>query len=327
VTTSLTTRAPSAQPPSRTGPGSAPAAAPNWEAAHTVVEPPEAGPGWWAGAPSALLVDGVVYLAYRLRRPVGHGRGYANVLARSFDGVRFEPVLVLGKDRFGAESLERPALAVTPDGRWRLYISCATPGTKHWRVDLLEAATPEGLAAATATTVLPGDAATGVKDPVIVHARGRWHQWASCHPLAVPEHADRMVTCYATSNDGISWHWHGTVLAGRQGRWDARGTRISSVLLDGPEAIAYYDGRASAAENWEERTGLAIESNPGQDGRYGEFAAWGDQPVAVSPHRAGGLRYVSVVPAGDGLHRLYYEGTRADGAHELRTEVVPAPAM
>ncbi|MEO3861629.1 hypothetical protein [Acrocarpospora sp. B8E8] len=26
--------------------------------------------------------------------------------------------------------------------RWRLYLSCATYGTKHWRVELLEAATP-----------------------------------------------------------------------------------------------------------------------------------------------------------------------------------------
>ena len=106
------------------------------------------GPGAWAGGPCALRVGDDVYLAYRLRRPVGQGRGYANVLARSADGVRFRTVATVGKDTFGGESLERPALVVTADGRWRLYVSVATPGTKHWRVDLLEAATPEGLAAA-----------------------------------------------------------------------------------------------------------------------------------------------------------------------------------
>ena len=100
------------------------------------------------GGPCALRVGEDIYLAYRLRRPVGQGRGYANVVARSADGVRFTTVATIGKDALGAESLERPALVVTDDGRWRLYVSVATPGTKHWRVVLLEASTPEGLATA-----------------------------------------------------------------------------------------------------------------------------------------------------------------------------------
>ncbi len=85
-----------------------------------------------------------------------------NVVARSDDGVTFTPVVEVGKDTFGAESLERPALVRTPEGRWRLYVSCATPGTKHWRVDLLEADTVEGLGSAVPRTVLPGsDTARG----------------------------------------------------------------------------------------------------------------------------------------------------------------------
>jgi len=136
------------------------------------VAPEQDGPGAWAGGPSALLVGDTIYLAYRLRRPVGQGRGYANVLARSTDGLRFHPVATVGKDRFGAESLERPALVVTPDGRWRLYVSVATPGTKHWRVDLLEASTPAGLEAARPRTVMPGSDRLAVKDPVVVHHAG-----------------------------------------------------------------------------------------------------------------------------------------------------------
>ena len=73
------------------------------------------------------LVDGVWWLAYRMRRPLGEGRGFANVVARSDDGVRFEPVVGLGREAFGAESLERPALVHTPDGRWRLAVDSSSP--------------------------------------------------------------------------------------------------------------------------------------------------------------------------------------------------------
>src|SRR4051812_1017422 len=106
-----------------------------WDDSEVLLEPDDPRPGSWAGGPSAQLVDGTWWLAYRLRRPVGEGRGFVNVVARSDDGVRFTPVVAIGKDAFGAESLERPALVHTPAGRWRLYVSCATPGTKHWRDD------------------------------------------------------------------------------------------------------------------------------------------------------------------------------------------------
>ena len=283
-----------------------------------VVQAPGSGPGWWAGAPSALLVDGTYWLAYRLRRPVGRGRGYANVVARSADGVTFETVAVLDKELFGAESLERPALAVPAEGRWRLYVSCATPGTAHWRVDLVEAASPEHLATGFVRTVLPGSSQQAVKDPVVVRARGGWHLWASCHPLTDPARTDRMTTEYATSPDGIAWTWRRRAMAGRPERWDARGVRVTAVLLDGRWPVAYYDGRASAAENWEERTGVAVGGEP-----FGTFHPLGKHPVGASPHGSGGLRYLSVLRLPEGGCRLYYEMTRPDGAHELRTLRVP----
>lgn len=263
-----------------------------------VVPPPDGGPGTWAGAPSAVRHDGVVYLAYRLRRPEGEGRGYANVIARSTDGIRFEVLGVVDKERFGAESLERPALAVTPAGRWRLYVSCATPGSKHWRVELLEADSPADLATAASRTVLPGDERHAVKDPVVRSHGGTWHLWASVHPLEDPGATDRMTTEYATSPDGVTWTWQGTALAPRPGRWDSRGVRISSVIDLGDRLVATYDGRASAAENWEERTGLAVP-----DGSFGRFRALedGDGPVAEAPvvgtPGGHGLRYLEVLPS------------------------------
>ena len=288
---------------------------------HGVVaaEPPGTGPGYWAGAPCAVAGDGEIFLAYRLRRPIGQGRGYAVALARSVDGERFDTLLTIGKEEMATESLERPALVRTPGGRWRLYLSCATPGTKHWRVELLEAGHPSQFDVRERLVVLPGDAKTGVKDPVIRHRDGGWHLWTSCHPLADPGEADQMTTEYATSADGLDWIWHGTALSGRSGLWDARGTRVSAVCYadDAADATiaAFYDGRASAVENFEERTGIALGTDPAA------LAAVGTAAAAESPHAGRGLRYLDILPLGDGRHRLYYELTRPDGAHELRTEI------
>ena len=166
----------------------------------TVAVPaPGAGPGCWTGAPSAALDhDGGVLLAYRVRD--AERRGAAVVLARAADGERFEPVATLDKDRFGAESLERPAL-VRVGGGWRLYVCCATPGSKHWWVDALDAADPSALPAAEARTVLPGDERTGVKDPVVRLENGRWRAWVCCHPLDEAGEEDRMTTALASSDD------------------------------------------------------------------------------------------------------------------------------
>jgi hypothetical protein len=288
---------------------------PRPDQSEVAVAPPGEGTGYWAGAPSALEWDGDIYLAYRLRRPIGMGRGYAVQIARSSDGVQFERLLTIAKEEVGAESLERPWLTRTPDGTWRLYLSCGTYGTKHWRVELIEAASPAEFDVRQIRVTLPGDTKTAVKDPVLVHRDGLWHLWASCHPLENPAETDRMVTDYATSVDGWDWTWHGTALGVRSGEWDARGVRVSSVQFAGDKIIAYYDGRAKAEENFEERTGVAVGGEPTT------LAALGTSPLAQSPHGMGGLRYLTVVPLPDGSHRLYYEMARADHAHELRTEL------
>ena len=73
---------------------------------------------------------------------------------------------------------------------WRLYLSCATPDSKHWWLDSLTAPTVEGLAQGHRRVVLPGDEHTAVKDLVITlgdgsggRDTGGWHLWLRCHPL------------------------------------------------------------------------------------------------------------------------------------------------
>jgi hypothetical protein len=291
---------------------------PSLDRAVIAIPAPGEGPGHWAGAPSAVFSDGAFYLAYRLRRPVGNGRGYAMVVARSENGIDFQPLAVFRREEFGSSSLERPALVRSESGGWRLYVSCATPGTLHWRVEVLEAESPGTFRADTRQVVLAGDERTAVKDPVVLCSANRWHLWASCHDLTDPAQADRMVTGYAVSDDGVRWTWGPTALVGRPGRWDERGVRVSCVLSADNRMVAYYDGRSSAAENGEERTGLAVGDGDGK------LRAISDGPLAVSPYATGSLRYVSMVAPGDGTRRLFYEATGPNGAHSLYTEQVAA---
>src|SRR5260370_37445022 len=137
-----------------------------------VVVKPAAGSGGqtWVGSPSAIRVGDEIVIAYRLRDP--QRRGYAVEVARSADGVHFQTLVSIGKEQLDCESLERPSLVRTSEGIWRLYLSCATAGTKHWRVELIEAAAPDGFDPASGRVVLPGDAALAVKDPVIAE-----HAW------------------------------------------------------------------------------------------------------------------------------------------------------
>src|SRR5215217_7306229 len=216
------------------------------------VPAPGVGPGYWAGAPSAVA-DGTggFVIGYRVRN--GHDGIDQTVIARSPDGERFTTVATLDQERFGAQWMERPAVVRTPEGRWRLFVCCGTPESKHWWIEALEADDPAGLETAEARPAFPGDERTAVKDPIVKLRDGRWH---------------------------------GTVLRGRPGTWDARGARLTCVLPDGRAA---YDGRASAEENWFERTGLAV---PAADGRFAQVE---DSPVVD-------VRYLDVLPLEEGGH-------------------------
>jgi hypothetical protein len=266
-----------------------------------VAPAPGPGPQQWAGAPSAVLDhDGSVVLAYRVRADGGD----RNVVARSVDGVTFSEVCRIHPGDLGASMVERPAL-VRLEGGWRMYVSCATPGTLHWWVGVLDAADLAGLATAPVRPVFAGGEDAGFKDPVVRRSGSGYEAWVCRHPLDVPGAEDRMSTTYAVSQDGLAWQERGTVLVGREGEWDARGARVSTVLRDGRVA---YDGRASAAENWFERTGFAAS-----DGH--RLSALPDAPVVD-------IRYLEVLPLPTGSTRIFYEARLRDESHELRTELL-----
>ena len=233
------------------------------------------------------------------------------------DGEHFETVVFLEREDFTCDSLERPALVALTDGGWRLYVSCATPGTKHWRVDVLDADDPAGFVAASARTVLPGDDLTGVKDPVVKLVDGRWHLWLCCHPLDLPEDTDRMSTRYGTSDGrvGVDRARRGT---GRDARPVGPSGAPGSPTWSRTEVAGWpttTDGPASE-ENAEERTGVAVGSDPGRLVAAPAVRRGLARRGRLPPVRVGGL-------APDGGTRLFYETSRRDGAHDLRTEYVP----
>jgi hypothetical protein len=279
---------------------------PKWENSQPVLHTAH-GEGNWIGAASALVHEDYIYLAYRDRHPVEQGRGNRAFVARSpvGDGVHFETLCAIDKADMDAESLERPALDVTPDGEWQLYLSCATFHTKDWRIERLHASRPADFSASTRETVFPGSAEFGIKDPVLLRRGGELRVWATLHPLTEgDDNADKMISVNATTCS--------TVLTPEPGTWYSRGTRITAVVGE----FAYFDGRASAAGNFEERTGVA---------RWRESRYVPEAGPASSPFGGGALRYVSVISLPDGQQRLYYESATEYGSHELRTEVRAQP--
>jgi hypothetical protein len=278
---------------------------PQWENSQPVLHAAP-GTGNWIGAASALVHGGYIYLAYRDRHPVDKGRGNRAYVARSpvDSGVHFDTLCVIDKADMDAESLERPALDVTPDGDWDLYLSCATFNSKHWRIERLRASRPEDFTARTRETIFPGSAAFGIKDPVLLRDPGL-RVWATLHPLTEgDDNADQMISVDAYSCK--------TVMVPEPGTWYSRGTRITAVAGE----YAYFDGRASPAQNYEERTGIAQWSGS----RYVAEAG-----PASSPFGGGALRYVSAIVLPDGGLRLYYESATKYGSHELRTELRAQP--
>ncbi len=306
------------------------------EAGVTVLEPLDQGPGWWVGACSALYDDEAerFYLYYRYRKPRQLGRGVRCCVAESRDGRSFEPIWSATQQELGTSSMERGALLKTPEGEWRLYISYVDAEDSRWRTDLMCADCPAEFDVGDRRKVFTAAdiGAEGVKDPVVCIVGGLYYVLLSYAPAPqAPSTADRdrmhatadvyntgitkSHTGLAISADGLDFQWLGDVFAPREAGWDAYAARIGALLWLPPVWLAFYDGSASVAENYEERTGLAVSTDLRRFVR-----ATPDGPILVSPHASGSLRYVDVFLLGEEAY-CYYEYARPDGSHELRLNV------
>jgi hypothetical protein len=305
----------------------------------TVIEPAGNEPGWWAGAPSALYDEESArfYLYYRIRRPRGIApdRGGQCFIAESGNGRTFKTIWSATKDKFETESMERAALVKGLDGVWRLHLGYVDPQSRKWRIDSMEASSPDGFDPQTCKPLLDPDDLhiEGIKDPYVLTLGGQYYMIASYAtrggPLSTSQektlHATadayntgliKSRTGLATSADGRHFTWHGDIFSPPDSGWDAYCTRICSVVYSCPVFTGFYDGTGDVWGNYEERTGIAVS----MDLRHWERVSTAG-PALVSAHASGCLRYMDAVQLPDRIH-YYYEYARADGSHETRLNVV-----
>ncbi|MAG34948.1 MAG: hypothetical protein CL878_01655 [Dehalococcoidia bacterium] len=310
-------------------------------AGETILEPTGTSTGYWVGAP-CITYDPAqrrYLLSYRVRVPRELGRGIETRIAASHDGRAFETIWSARKEAFGSASVERFALVRRPDGSgWLLFPSYVDGADDRWRIDVIEAERPEAFDVRTRRQVFTAAdvGVEGVKDPVVVLVGRQYHMLISyatrpagtfareeLHGTADIYNTGKTTssTGLATSTDGRHWQWQGEVFAPRAGTdaWDAYAARVGCIVSTPPVFTAFYDGSASVAENYEERTGLAQSWDLR---RYERLTP--DDPALVSPHASGSLRYLDAITVGRAVW-FYYEYARPDGSHELRCSVATLP--
>lgn len=296
-------------------------------------------PGYWAGCPSVRHDGNRFLLTYRERHPRGvePERGWRCAVAESTDGVEFRDLWEVHKDELASPSMERMSLVrQVPDGDWLAYLSYVDPADNRWRIDVLRAGDPAGFDIARRTEVFTAASTgtEGIKDPytlvvggsVLMYAvvsrsreftaaeRDLAHATADIHNTGLTT----QPTVAAISQDGTRFDLLGEVLPTGNG-WDAYESRLTCVVPTGDGYLGLYDGSASYHENYEERCGVAVSTDLT---RWLKTTPTG--PRYTSPHGTGSLRYVDVAVVGDEWF-VYFEATRADGAHELRLARVPRP--
>jgi hypothetical protein len=249
------------------------------------------------------------------------------VIARG-DGEHFTTIWRATREDFASPSIER--CAILRDGRrWRLYVSYVDGLDLRWRIDVIEAASPDALDPRARRPALDADMAraVAVKDPWLRRVDDRWLMFVSYGERASDDRrlhgsgdalstgAVKSETGLATSADGLRWTWEGRVFAAAPAGWDRATARITTAVRDGDGWLGFYDGAAAIEENYEERCGLA---------RSRDLRSWeraGERPAVGSAGGLGTVRYVESVVLGEKV-LFFYERTRADGAHDLCVSAV-----
>lgn len=301
----------------------------------TVIHPTENSRGFWAGAPSIYYdnTKGKFYLSYRIREP-RPSRGIESRIAESSDGIKFRDIWSLRKEDLGSTSIERSALLSITKKIYRLYVSYVDPVDNRWRIDMIEAESPEHFDVSLRKTILTANdlQVEGVKDPYILVIDGMYYMFFSyapklqnvSHEQTTQLHSTgdifntgkvQSLTGIALSQDGISFRWLRDVSLPGDG-WDSYTFRVTCVLPTKTGFIIFYDGASKGKPNYEELTGLATSQDLVHYERISQ-----ERPALISPYGTGSLRYIDAIRV-DNDYFYYYEYSRSDGSHELRLNIV-----
>jgi hypothetical protein len=246
----------------------------------------------------------------------------------------WEDIWSITKDKYDSASIERSAIIKGADGRWRYFTSYVDPADGRWCVSALISKDIRKLDPAQTEPIFKAASLDleGIKDPWILAYDGAFYMFLS---IALPtskttEQSHSTLDIYNTgecvsatglaiSRDLKEWQWQGPIFKPGKGGWDCYCRRINSVVPLNEKFLAFYDGSASHAENYEEKTGLAISS---------DLRRWQSltpsSPFLASPHGSGSLRYIDAQPAAGatnaapGMFSIFYEFARQDSAHDLR---------
>ncbi len=288
-----------------------------------VREPPGSGYGYWAGGHKVSWDPEVGFvLFYRLRTPLERGRGGVCRVAVSEDGAVFEDVWEATKEDLAAASIEVGHAVRHDEDGWRLYLSYERAGQPgNWRIDVLEGPSPDRFDTQGRRTVLePGNFGLDfIKDPFVMRTgHGGYRLYATVDPRKGPRLDGQVVstapqeeTVLAESADGLYFDTIEYVLVPPGARsWHGQRARLNGFIeLDGAW-VGTFDGSRTVYDNYEERCGL-VTTNDGR--RFHRVV--GDRPWID------GIRYAYPLRVEDRVH-WFYEFTRPDGSHDLRTSVV-----
>ncbi len=299
------------------------------EAGTTVFPPASPGYGHWVGGHSVTHDPdtGKFYMYYRIRKPLGQGRGGICHVAESDDGIRFKNIWQATKDQLDATSIEVGSLIKDPtSGKWRLYVSYQWTGGP-WRVDLIEADHPANFDPLHHRTVMmPHEyGLASIKDPkvyivgglyvvfVCTLARKEWVEDADGwrHPTGSD------AAGILTSADGVYFKSFKYVFepgGGAPGDWGWFRSRMNSVVYLPPVYVGFFDGGTTMYDQYEEMCGVAISHDLEKWYRVSTNGPW-----LSSPH--GCIRYIDALVVGSDIY-YYYEYTRKDGSHEIRVNKV-----
>ncbi len=351
--------------------------------ARIAVAPYAAAEGFWFGGGNLVEGDGgQLYLVGRFRNQGDSRTGLAAgerglelaIFVSNDRGRRFEKLLSFSRgdlERGGESivSIEGASLLLSERGV-ELFVSTEKreaypagferfqkPGTGVWSIDLLTAATVEGLAGARAEPLLRGsDPATlHVKDPVVRSTASGDTVLVFCHHPYT----------WSSSNAGVALRPAGAAsfsapsytLFPRGLTWDVAESRITDfftlprtgLFAAGPECtLVFYDGAECVRHHpanplgvarprgysCEEIGGLAFGRGPelGGIGRstFGaplvleRLSTYG--PLFVSPWGSGSSRYVHIAVVEEGIFATWQQ-SQADRSQPLVINFVPMPEV